>query len=83
MEREEIRQKVLAMVHEQKTIAEDALTPETPLTEVGIDSLDALNILFSVEEAFDISVPDDQAREMKTVDDIVEGIERLTAEQKT
>lgn len=77
MTRAEIEQKVIAIIHDQKTIPEGALEPETPLANLGIDSLDALSILFAVEEAFSINVPDDRARQIRTMQDMVTAIEEL------
>ena len=42
------------------------MQPDIPLADLGIDSLDALNIIFEVEEAFGITVPDETARSMRT-----------------
>jgi len=64
-------------VRKEKDIPDDKLTPETPLADAGIDSLDALNILFAIEEHFHISVPDDRARSMKTFGDMITAIEEL------
>jgi acyl carrier protein len=38
-----------------------------------------MNILFAIETEFDISIPDDQAVQIKSVREMVEGIERLVA----
>ncbi len=77
MTRAEIQEKVLALIHEQRTIPSGAVQPDTPLTEVGIDSLDALSVLFSIEENFNISIPDDKAKSVRTLDDIVNTIQEL------
>jgi acyl carrier protein len=53
------------------------LTPETALADAAIDSLDALTILFAIEETFKISVPDDRARSMKTFGDMIEAVVAL------
>jgi acyl carrier protein len=77
MQRNELEQKVLAIIQEQKTLSHNDIRPETPLAELGIDSLDALNILFALEESFGISIPDDKARGIRTVDDMVSTIQEL------
>ena len=77
MTRGEIEQKVIAIIHDQKTIPDEALAPDTPLADLGIDSLDALSILFAVEESFGITVPDDRARSIRTMDDMITTIEEL------
>lgn len=77
MTRAEIEEKVVAIIHDQKTLPADSLSRDTPLSDLGIDSLDALSILFAVEETFVITVPDDQARSIRTMDDMIGVIEGL------
>jgi acyl carrier protein len=75
--RDEIERKLIAIVREEKDIAEDLLKGETPLADAGIDSLDSLTILFAIEEQFHISIPDDRARAMKTFGDMIDIVEEL------
>ncbi len=49
------------------------------MQELGIDSLDVFTLLFELENAFKISIPDDDVRSIHTVNDIVEGIKKLIA----
>ena len=78
MTRDEIQQKLIEIVRQEKDIPDDKLTPETVLAEAGVDSLDALTILFAIEEQFHISIPDDKARGIKTFGDMVTVVEELT-----
>jgi acyl carrier protein len=77
MTRAEIEEKLIAIVRKDKDVPDDKLSLETPLADAGIDSLDALTILFAIEEEFHISIPDDRARSMKTFGDMVDSIETL------
>lgn len=77
MTRSEIETKLAEIVRKEKNVADDKMTPETPLAEAGIDSLDALTILFAIEEEFHISIPDDRSRAIRTFGDMVETIEAL------
>ena len=77
MTRAEIEAKLVAIVRKEKDVPADKLSLETPLADAGIDSLDALTILFAIEEEFHISIPDDRARSMKTFGDMVDSIEML------
>jgi acyl carrier protein len=77
MNRTELEQKILAVIHEQKTLSQNDIRADTQLAELGIDSLDALNILFALEESFGITIPDEKARSIRTVDDMVTTIEAL------
>lgn len=81
MTREEIEEKLIAIVKQEKNIGDTVLTPETNLAEAGIDSLDSLTILFAIEEQFGISIPDDRARAIKSVGDLVDVVQALTAEK--
>ena len=75
MTRTEIEQKLIAIVRQEKDIAEDRLKPEMLLADAGIDSLDSLTILFAIEEEFKISIPDDKARAVKSVGDLIDIVE--------
>ena len=78
MNRGEIEQKLIEIVRQEKpNLTTDTLTPETPLADAGIDSLDALTILFAIEETFKISIPDDRARAMKTFGDMIDAVQAL------
>jgi acyl carrier protein len=77
MNREEIERRLLDIVKNEKNIPDDKLAPETPLADAGIDSLDALSILFAIEEQFHISIPDDKARSIKTFSDMITTVEEL------
>ena len=62
----------------------EALQPGTRLEDLDIDSLRMIEILFSVEDAFKITVPAEQAElreKVKTVGDLAAYIETLVAEQ--
>jgi acyl carrier protein len=79
MTRDEIAAKLIQLVRQEKDIPDEKLTPETVLAEAGIDSLDALTILFAIEEEFKISIPDDRAKAIRTFGDMIDVVESLTA----
>lgn len=56
------------------------VTPEATFETLEIDSLDTFDIIFSAEEKFGIKVPNEQV-EIKTVQDVVNLIDRLRIEQ--
>jgi acyl carrier protein len=77
MTRAEIERTLIDIVRQEKDVPGDKLTPETPLADAGIDSLDSLTILFAIEEQFHISIPDDTARAMRTFGDMIDAVEAL------
>ncbi len=50
--------------------AED-MQSNVPLSEQGIDSLDVVNVYLLIEEEFDIKIPDEDLKQVSTIDDIV------------
>ena len=74
MTRADVEKTLIDIVRKEKEIPPDKLSPETPLADAGIDSLDALSILFAIEEHFKITISDDKARAMKTFNDMVDAV---------
>ena len=74
-----VAEKVIETLATVKRISADKITVDTNLQELGIDSLDVFSLLFELENAFKISIPDDDVRSIKTVNDIVEGVKKLIA----
>jgi len=68
---------VVAAVARQKNISPSKIQPETSLEEIGISSLDAITIVYEIEDAFDVEVPNENLESLKTVQDIVDGVAEL------
>lgn len=77
MTRDEIEEKLIAIIRQEKNIPDDQLHPDTLLADAGIDSLDSLTILFAIEEQFGISIPDTDARAIKTFGQMIDVVEGL------
>lgn len=81
MERTEVASKVRAILDEQKTLPAGALDDATrSLEDLGFDSLDALNIIFAIEEAFGITVDDEEARSLRTIDALIDAVLRRASD---
>ncbi len=74
-----VAEKVISTLATVKRIPADKITVETNLQELGIDSLDVFTLLFELENAFKISIPDEDVRSIRTVNDIVAGIKKILA----
>ncbi len=69
-------EKVRDILVEQLDVEEDKVTMEASITDdLGADSLDVVDLVMSLEEEFDVEIPDDQVENIKTVGDIVRYIE--------
>ncbi|KAJ4849698.1 acyl carrier protein [Turnera subulata] len=74
--------KVCEIVKKQLALAPDvAVTGESKFSALGADSLDTVEIVMGLEEEFDISVEEDSAQNIATVQDAADLIEKLV-EQK-
>lgn len=71
-----VLEKVKGIVADQLDVDEEKVVAEASITEdLGADSLDVVDLVMSIEEEFDIEIPDDAVEEIKTVGDIVKYIE--------
>ena len=68
--------KVKEIIVDQLECDEDKVTMEAYITEdLGADSLDVVDLVMSIEESFDVEIPDEDVEGIKTVGDIVKYIE--------
>ena len=71
-----VLEKVKAILAEQFDVEEDKITEETDLQEDrGADSLDVVDLLMSIEDEFEVEVPDEESENLKTVGALVAYIE--------
>lgn len=69
-------EKIKSILAEQFSVEEDTITPDTNIQEdLGADSLDVVDLIMSIEEEFDIEVPDSEVESIKTVGALVQYIE--------
>ena len=80
MSHEELTARVRAVIAATQHVPQEKITADSTFQELGIDSLDGINILFAVESEFNINIPDDAAQSIRSVRDVVDGIVKLMAE---
>jgi len=73
-------QRIKKIVLEKIDMQEDMLTPDATLEGLGLDSLDKVELMFSLEEEFKIKIPDREVT-IVTIQDVVNVIDKLAAEQ--
>lgn len=80
MERDEILEKVREVIVDQLNAeADDVVEEASFVDDLGADSLDIVELVMALEEEFGISIPDEEAENIKTVGDAVGYIERNAA----
>jgi len=75
----ELAARVIGVIAKTQHLPPESITIDQTFAELNFDSLDGMNILFAIESEFDISIPDDQAVQIKSVREMVDGIEKLVA----
>jgi acyl carrier protein len=58
-------------------IPADSVQPDSKLADLGLDSLGALELIFELEETYNIDVPTEQAKEFTTIRGVCDGIEAI------
>ncbi len=76
---DELIQRVLKVIATSKRIPPETVTIDSDFQALGIDSMDAVEILFALENEFDITIPDEEARSVRSIRDMCAGVERLVA----
>ena len=82
---DDVSKRVTQIIAEQAMLDPDAIKPETTLDDLGLDSLALVEVVFGIEEAFDISVPFNANEptasnfDISKVALIVAGVKRLIA----
>jgi len=82
-----IESDIFDIVATQAKIDRATLTRDTKLSELDLQSIDIIELIFAIEDKFDISVPyspndlNSAGISFETVGDLIEAVERLVAEQ--
>jgi acyl carrier protein len=72
-----VAEKIVSTLASVKHIPADRISLDSSLQDLGVDSLDTFTLLFELENQFQISIPDDEAKAIRSVKDIVEGVKKL------
>jgi len=76
---DDLIQRVLKVIATSKRIPLETVTIDSEFEQLTIDSMDAVEILFALENEFDISIPDDEVRSVRNVRRMCEGVAKLVA----
>ena len=77
MDRDELATQVIARIAKMQKTTPDKVSVDRTFEELGVDSLNGLELLWELEEELDIVIPDDDAREITRVSDVIAVVEPL------
>jgi acyl carrier protein len=79
----EIEAKVTEIVSKQLGVAKEKITRQSSfVNDLGADSLDTVELVMEIEDAFDLSIPDDAAEKIQTVGEAIKYIEENVRDKK-
>ena len=76
---EELIQKIRNVIANAQRLPIEKVTIDSSFEELGIDSMDGVNILFALENEFNVTIPDEAAKQIRNVREMMEGVEKLLA----
>ncbi|HUR96990.1 MAG TPA: acyl carrier protein [Pyrinomonadaceae bacterium] len=79
MSDQSVEERVIRVFADFKKVPPEEIAMDTTFDQIGFDSLDGLNLVFELEEEFDLTIPDNLVADMRGVRQAVEGIEALLA----
>lgn len=74
---DEFARRVIACIAKTQHVPVETVTLDATFEQLNIDSLDGINILFALENEFNVSIPDNAAQEVKTIRDMALGVHKL------
>ena len=78
-----VKDTIYDIIAKESGIDREKITPEATLKDLEIQSLDAVQILFEIEDHFKITMPDrDPNFDTESVNGLVETVEKLVGEQQ-
>ena len=76
-EKKEIVEKVKQIISEQLGVDENEVTPSASFVDdLGADSLDQVELVMALEEAFGVEIPDEDAEKIRTVQDAIDYVDK-------
>ncbi|MBW1763998.1 MAG: acyl carrier protein [Deltaproteobacteria bacterium] len=76
----DIQEKIVKIICEQLDVPEEDVTPSAAFVDdLGADSLDQVELIMAMEEEFDVSIPDDDAEKIATVQNAIDYIKNAKA----
>lgn len=80
MDKSAMQSKVVDIIANQLGVDKGIITPDANVVDdLGADSLDVVELVMALEEAFNLEIPDEEAEKIRTVKDILDYMEKSAA----
>ena len=78
---EDLQARVIRVIAKTQRIPLETVTIDSTFEELKIDSLDGINLIFALESEFNVDIPDEEAREIKSVRQMAQGVALLVSQK--
>src|SRR5580704_2973974 len=78
---EDLKARVIKVIAKTQRIPPETVTIDSTFEELKIDSLDGINLIFALESEFNVDIPDEEAREIKSVRQMAQGVALLVSQK--
>ena len=78
---EDLKARVIKVIAKTQRIPPETVSIDSTFEELKIDSLDGINLIFALESEFNVDIPDDDARAIRSVRQMALGIAELLAQK--
>jgi len=75
----DLEARVIKVIAKTQRISAESVSIDSTFEELKIDSLDGINLIFALESEFNVDIPDEDARAIGSVRQMVQGIAQLLA----
>lgn len=80
MDKNAAQGKIVDIIANQLGVDKEIIVPEANVVDdLGADSLDVVELVMALEEAFDVEIPDEEAEKIRTVKDIFDYLDKAQA----
>jgi acyl carrier protein len=78
---EDLKTRVIRVIAKTQRIPLETVSIDSTFEELKIDSLDGINLIFALESEFNVDIPDEEARSIRSVRQMAQGIAQLMAQK--
>jgi acyl carrier protein len=78
---ESVRDRVISLIASAKHLAPEDVSLETTFEELGMDSLDAFNLIGDLEDELGIEIANEEVMGIRSVGETIAAVDRLVAER--
>ena len=77
MNKEEIKEKVISLIADTLEIDKNSINEKSNLvSDLEVESLDLVNLVVAFEDEYNVEIPDNEIKNLQTVEDIINFIEK-------